>query len=128
MTLKRASMLLSVLWPLLVIEGCDRYEQISVPERKSDFVGQWSAGSNFFELEEDGDVSIEIEGAARFFMSRSGSLRSFEGELICIGVGEWQQADCLPISASPYASGGQEVIRIIGVELARRQGVSVDGN
>jgi len=121
--LKRTGLLLLLLlvmvWQIFALVGCERYEQIEVPEQKNDFAGRWSAGSNFFELEADGDVSLEIEGPNESFMIRSGSLRSLEGESICIGVGERQRSDCLPISEAPYSSGDQEVIRVGGVELTR---------
>ena len=111
--------LLLILWQLFVGVACERYEQISVPEEKADFIGRWSAGSNFFELEENGDVNLEIEGPTESLLVRKGSLRSLEGESICVGVGKRHQGDCLPISATPYTAEGRELIRLGGVELER---------
>jgi hypothetical protein len=110
--------LLAAFW-LLPLPSCGQYEQIRVPDQKIDFIGRWSEGSNFFELEPDGNANLEIEGSTESFLVRKGSLRSFDGESICVGVGERQQGDCLSISETPYRSGGRELILIGGVELAR---------
>ncbi len=84
--------LLLAFW-LLTLSGCERYEQIRVLVQKVDFIGQWSEGSNFFELELDGDVSLEIDGSSESFLVCKGSLRSFEGESVCVGVAERQQGE-----------------------------------
>ena len=104
---------------LLVLPSCKQYVQIRVPDQKVEFIGRWSEGSNFFELEPDGKVNLEIEGPTESLLVRKGSLRSFDRQSICVGVGEWQQAECLVISEVPYRSGGREVILVGGVELAR---------
>jgi hypothetical protein len=104
---------------LVTLPSCEQYDQILVPDQKADFIGRWSEGPNFFELEPDGDVNLEIEGPTESFLVRKGSLRSFDGESICVGVGERQQGDCLTISETPYRSGGREVILVESVELAR---------
>ena len=108
-----------ILWQLLTLVGCEKYEQIPVPDQKAALVGRWSAGTNFIELEADGDIALEIDGATETFLVRKGSLRSLDGESICIGVGERQEGDCLSISAAPYMSAGRETISVEGVELAR---------
>ena len=113
--------LLTAVW-VLVLPGCGQYEQIRVPEQKAGFIGRWSEGSegsDFFELEPDGNVNLEIQGPTESFLIRKGSLRSFEAESVCVGAGERQQGDCLSISTNPYTSGGREVILVEGVELAR---------
>ncbi len=110
--------LLAAFW-LITFPSCEQYEQIRVPDQKIDFIGQWSEGSNFFELEPDGTVNLGIEGPTESFLVRKGSLRSFDGESICVGVGGRQKGGCVSISASPYRSGGREVIVVGGVELAR---------
>ena len=110
--------LLLVCW-MQPLSGCERYEQIRVPGQKADFIGRWSEGPNFFELEPDGGVDLEIQGPTESLLVRKGSLRSFEAESICVGVGERQQGDCLSISINPYTSGGREVILVGGVKLAR---------
>ncbi len=115
----RAGFLLLILWQLLTLVGCEKYEQIPVPDQKAALVGRWSAGTNFIELEADGDIALEIDGATETFLVRKGSLRSLDGESICIGVGERQEGDCLSISAAPYMSAGRETISVEGVELAR---------
>lgn len=117
--LRRACIVLLILWQPIAAAGCERYAQISVPEQKKDFIGRWSAGPNFFELGPDGEVNLELEASARTFLIRKGSLRYFGAESICVGVGERQEGDCLSISADPYASSGREVIVLEGVELAR---------
>lgn len=104
---------------LLIVPSCEQYEQIRVPDQKADFIGRWSEGSNFLELEPEGDVNLEIEGPTESFLVRKGSLRSFDGASICVGLGERQQGDCLSISETPYRSEGREVILVGGVELAR---------
>ena len=103
----------------LILPSCKQSVQIAVPEQKVDFIGRWSEGSNFFELERDGRVDLEIDGPAESRLVRTGSLRNFDGQSICIGVGEWQPAKCLVISQVPYRSGGREVILLGGVELER---------
>jgi hypothetical protein len=91
---------LAAIW-LLIVAGCERYEQIRVPEEKIDFIGRWSEGSNFFDLEPDGTVNLEVDGPTESRLVREGSLRSFDGQSICIGVGELDQGDCLSISDTP---------------------------
>lgn len=103
----------------LILPSCKQSVQIAVPEQKVDFIGRWSEGSNFFELEPDGKVDLEIDGPTESRLVRKGSLRSFDGQSICIGVGEWQPEKCLVISEVPYRSGGREVILLGGIELAR---------
>ena len=110
---------LMIAFGLLTLASCEQYDQIRVPDQKADFIGRWSEGANIFELEPDGDVNLEIEGPTESFLVRKGSLRSFNDESICVGVGERQQGDCLSISETPYRSRGRELIRVGGVELAR---------
>ncbi len=104
---------------VLAVTACERHPQIRVPDQKADFVGRWSAGSNYFDLEPDGTVSLEIEDSGRALLVRDGSLRRLDDEAICFGVGELQAGDCLEISKSPYAVDGRDRIEIGGVELER---------
>jgi len=84
-------------------------------------VGTWSDGGDYFRLSPDGVVDLEIDGPEASLLIREGSLRSFEGPNLEVGVGEWQPSEHLTISESPYSAPKGDAIRVEGIELFREQ-------
>ena len=106
---------------VVTLVACDGGDAIPVPESKRGFVGRWSAGPSFLELSAAGRFDCEIEGESQSLLIRSGSLRSFEGNRICVGVGSLQSPECFEATVESTPAGAGDAIRVLGVVLRKER-------
>lgn len=105
---------------LVTLTGCQWHEQIPVPEQRADFIGRWSDGDDYLELEPDGSVNLSIHFPKGYLGVLRGSLHRFDETTFCVGIVRLSEGDCWPISRGPNGPPGEPPrILLGGVELIR---------
>ena len=103
----------------ITLSGCA--PSIELPAERADFAARWSYGPNFFAISLAGEVNLELNGPSSTIFIQHGSLCSFDGTAIEVGLGHCWRPDRISISQSPYETPRGAAIRVEGFELYREQ-------